>query len=151
MAYILQDPSIFGITLNLAQIYYLSVGREIADKDYPTIKWAISNNIVDNQFTKAAAEAGNIDCLIYLHEEGCVWDRETCEAAAFNGQLNCLKYLHEQGCPWDVETCRYAVSNGHLDCLKYAIEKGCGWDRYICRCATDPHIRSYLQEIGLCG
>jgi hypothetical protein len=39
--------------------------------------------------------------------------------------LECLKYLHENGCPWDEETCYVAALSGHLECLKYAQENGC--------------------------
>ena len=71
------------------------------------------------------------------------WNEGTCSDAAFN-RLECLKYLHENGCPWDGETCSYAVkmdllrcrwdevpSNGRLKCLQYANENGCPWmDEY---------------------
>ena len=45
--------------------------------------------------------------------------------AAKNGHLECLKYLHENGCPWDKWSCEFASKNGHLEILKYLHENGC--------------------------
>ena len=47
--------------------------------------------------------------------------------AAANGHLECLKYLHENGCPWGTYTFYAAVRNGNLECLKYLHENGCSW------------------------
>jgi len=57
-----------------------------------------------------------------LHENECIWDKETCSSAAENGHLDCLKYLHENGCPWSKETCLIAAKNGHFECLNYILE-----------------------------
>ena len=76
-----------------------------------------------------AARYGRIDCLEYLHENGCPWDEEATESAADGGHLDCLKYLHEKGCPWNEGATKFAAANGHLDCLKYLHEKGCPWGR----------------------
>ena len=65
-----------------------------------------------------AAKNGHLDCLKYLHENGCHW-------AARNGHLECLKYAHENRCPWTADTCEYASKNNHIECIKYAHEHGC--------------------------
>jgi len=46
----------------------------------------------------------------------------TCVNASVGGNLECLKYLHENGCPWDEHSCRTASMSGHLECLKYLHE-----------------------------
>jgi hypothetical protein len=51
---------------------------------------------------------------------------------AVNGYLNSMVYAHENGCQWDRNTCSSAAENGHLECLKYAHENGCKWDEYTC-------------------
>ena len=48
-----------------------------------------------------AAESGNLDCLVYAHQNGAQWSEFTCYYAAKNGHLHCLRYLHTNGCPWD--------------------------------------------------
>ena len=30
--------------------------------------------------------------------------------------LECIKYLHENGCPWSEKTCDWAAKSGHLEC-----------------------------------
>ena len=42
--------------------------------------------------------------------------------AARHGHLECLEYVHRNGCPWDPSTTRAAASYGHLDCLEYIFE-----------------------------
>ena len=69
-----------------------------------------------------------MECLRYLHENGCPWHDKATEAAASNGHFECLTYLHENGCPWDEEATKYAASYGHLECLKYLHENGCPWN-----------------------
>jgi hypothetical protein len=56
-------------------------------------------------------------------EKNCKICKTSKDAAKF-GHLDCLTYLHENGCPWDKDTCRYAAQNGHLDCLRYAHTHG---------------------------
>jgi hypothetical protein len=53
------------------------------------------------------------------------WGVDTCASAASSGRLDCLKYLHENGCPWDSDTCHAAARAGYIECLKYANENGC--------------------------
>ncbi len=65
----------------------------------------------------------------YLWFTKSIWDKNSCACAASNGQLECLKYLHENGCPWGVWTCQARYSN--LECLNYARENGCPWFMYI--------------------
>jgi len=67
---------------------------------------------------------GNCEMLLYLKENGYIWDEWTCASAALNGYLNCIKFLHENGCPWNEKSCEYASHNGHLEVLKYLHENG---------------------------
>ncbi|ATZ80083.1 ankyrin repeat/DNA polymerase domain-containing protein [Bodo saltans virus] len=89
-----------------------------------------------------AAKNGYLECLKYAHENGCPWGLCTCLYAAVNGHLECLKYLHENRCPWDSDTCSRAALNGHLECLKYARENGCPWDEYTC---SNAALRGQLE------
>lgn len=96
----------------------------------------------------AAAVSGHMDCLKYVHENGCPWDEWTC---AYTGHLDCLKYTHENGCPWGWRTCAYTAERGDLDCLKYAHENGCPWNSEIpAYAAASGHLNclEYLHERG---
>ena len=73
----------------------------------------------------SAAKRGHLECLKYLHENGCPWNELTSFKTVKRGHLDCLKYLHENGCPWNEQTCVCADVYDHLECLKYAHENGC--------------------------
>ena len=114
MAYILNDPTIFGMQLNAFSVYYLSVGNEIfkSHSVSPAIRWAKSKRLVGPRFIQEAAN-GHLGALKYLHEKGILWNDRVCEEAAKNGRLDILKYLHENGCRWYWRTCAAAAANGH--------------------------------------
>ena len=64
-------------------------------------------------------EHGYLECVKYLHENGCPWNEKSCVAASRNGHLEILKYLHENGCYWNELSCKAAYENGHLEIIKY--------------------------------
>jgi len=80
-----------------------------------------------DNWTNLAAEVGDVESMVILHEKGWLWQRRTCQIAASQGHLRCLEFAHEHGCPWDSKTCSSAARGGHLDCLRYAHEHGCEW------------------------
>ena len=83
MAYILNDPTIFGLQLNSFDVYYLNVNA--FSKDFLPIRWAVSRGLANIYFTHTAAQFGNLEALKYLHEKGVPWDYRTCTEAAKNG------------------------------------------------------------------
>ncbi len=50
---------------------------------------------------RSAAKGGNLDCLMYLYESGCPWDKDAITEATRYGHMECLNYLHVNGCPCD--------------------------------------------------
>ena len=122
MAYILNDPTIFGTKLNPFDVYYLSAN--VFDADFLAVKWLQNMDLVRNELVDFAASVGNLKCLQYLHDKGLPWGKQTCRLAAAYDHLDTLKYLHEEGCEWDETTCSFAAVGGHLDCLIYIHENG---------------------------
>ncbi len=116
------------------------------------LKWARENGCVLNKFTcHNAAMYGHLDCLKWARENSCDWNVYTCSFAAFYGHLDCLKYARENGCPWNERTCSTAAYNGHFDCLKWARENGCDWDKFTCsNAAENGHLDclNYAKEDG---
>jgi hypothetical protein len=112
-----------------------------------------------------AAKHGHLECLRYLHEQGCPWDVLTCLEAAREGHLDCLKYAHENGCPGASRTIiEVAAHNGHLDCLQYLHEKGSSYvssgDIHLCSltvqggnlaCLKYLHEQGYGWDKRTCG
>lgn len=86
-------------------------------------KLSSSNTVI----CSIAAKNGHLDCLMFAHEIGFAWNRNTCYLAASKGHLECLQFAYENECPWDSLTCTYAAK-GHLNCLVYAHQNNCPWD-----------------------
>ena len=106
--------------------------------DLEELKKMYENGCPWDDWTPArAAQNGHLECLKYCFENGCPWDRWTPTFAAANGHLECLKYLNENGCPWNIYTPSLAAEKGHLECLKYAHENGCSWDLRTPRFAAE--------------
>lgn len=90
-----------------------------------------------NKACAIAAANGHLECLQFIHLQGCPWNNCTsqcprgdmsCHWAALGGHLNCLEFLHTKGYWWDENTCSSAAGGGHLNCLKFAHSNGCPWD-----------------------
>jgi len=99
----------------------------------------------------AAASFGNLDVIIYLHENGYIWNESCCEGASAYGQLEVLKYLHENGCPWNEKCCEKASSEGHLECLKYLHENGCPWNAKSTHFASQNRHSEVLKYLHVNG
>lgn len=85
-----------------------------------------------NQMITRAADHGLLDVLQFLHKDlSLPWNVNACAAAASNGHIDCLAYLHKNGCPWDASTLQSAGTGGHLACLKYAHSHGCPHNNMI--------------------
>lgn len=73
-----------------------------------------------SELPAAAASAGQVAALAFLHRSGCTWDKRTAEAAAAGGHLDCLAYAHAYGCPWDARALSaIAARAGHSECVRY--------------------------------
>ncbi len=105
----------------------------------------------DSWTTALAARHGHLPCLAFLMSHGCPFDANTSSGAGFGGHIDCLRHLRTHGCLWDWETTGYAAGQGHLDCLKFAVERGCAVDDYAFVAAiegTQPACLEYLLERG---
>ena len=98
-----------------------------------------------NKLCTKACEFGQLNILIWLHNNNCSWNEWTCQEAALNGHFDCLKYAIDNNCPMDMWTCRSAAKNGHFDCLKYARENGCPWDEWVIEYARKYEHNDCLQ------
>jgi ankyrin repeat protein len=83
------------------------------------------------QYINRAAQRGHLECLRYLHENGCPCNEQAIDVAVGRGHLECLRFLHEKGCPLTVWTIAWAAAGGHLECLRYLHESGCLWDEGV--------------------
>jgi hypothetical protein len=105
------------------------------------LKWAVTRGgfRYDAVSTEMAAQCGQLECLQYLREIGCVWNMIALERACEFGHLECVKYICEsEDCPW--------VEPDWLDhYLIPAIEKG---HLSIIAYMNSPHILERFSENG---
>lgn len=142
MSYILHDPTIFGYKQKSTQdfivrsrpcnpftVHLLSVGSEAFKGNFPTIRWAASkgNQHLPKHLIRFAAEVGNIECIKYLRERDCKWNKWLTATAAANGHLNCLQYAFTHNCVRNSNICTLVAKHGHLECLKCAHSNGCSY------------------------
>lgn len=94
---------------------------------------------ITRSLARLAANGGHLDCLKYLHLNGCPIDIYTCQAAAMGDQLLCLAYLIEE-CNISIALCRSVLSHAassSVECLNYLFDKGCQCDMSAAVCAAE--------------
>lgn len=110
-----------------------------------------------HHFTSLAAQYGQVNCLQYAVENGCILRGDECAIAAKAGNAGCLKYAHEQGGQITARDCEFAVKGGHLACVKYMIacstqgtinEKSSTWLCDVAARLGHLHVLQYLHSIG---
>ena len=77
----------------------------------------------------AAAARGDLDELKSIaarRELRPRWDEGTFLEAAKNGRVDCLRFLHEQGCDTGTNASIFAAEAGHVECLKFLLEEKVG-------------------------
>lgn len=82
--------------------------------------------------------ANHLECLTFLRSQSppAPWTSETTLAAARAGNLVCLTYLHRGHCPWDVRVPEAAAQRGDVHTLRYAIGNWCPYDADLMRSAA---------------
>ena len=136
MAHLLYDSEyLFGIKQETPlSIIELTVGVEIYGDNFLPIKWAVTQGIID-QYVCTHGRADQ-RCHRCLYEKLREWNGMSCNIAAANGQLECLKYLHRNGCKWNDRAYIEVIKNGHLEVLKYLHENGSILTMSVCNLAV---------------
>ena len=93
-----------------------------------------------------ATNAGHLEVLKWLHENGYPWNEDTCELAARHGHLGVLQWAHANGCPWDEGTCAAAARGGHTEALAWARKKDCPWDEEMCLLFLGMGVKALDEE-----
>ena len=74
-----------------------------------------------------AASFGNYQLVVWLIEQGFLWDNHSTEAAASGGNIEVLKFLRLLNSPWSEDVCINAARRGYLGLLQWAKDSGCPW------------------------
>jgi hypothetical protein len=99
-----------------------------------------------------AAWSGSIEMLLYLKQQGCVFNEFTMRSAAGRGGIPVCQYLLGEQCPCDVQACADAAAGGHLETVRFLHNNGCPWDATtICTSAASSgsiELMQYLKQQG---
>jgi hypothetical protein len=104
-----------------------------------------------------ASENGHVDCLEYLHNNGCVLSDRTINRTVTNGHLECLMYLHEHDC-WSMSYTDLligygideSVRHGRNNCLIYLYNNGCLLDDHSLKSIYDNSSSDDIQSVITC-
>ena len=72
----------------------------------------------------AAAAAGNLPLMKWMHSQGCKGSTCTAAAAAGAGHIDILQWLHATGCPCDSNAPVKAAANAQQEALEWLIKAG---------------------------
>ena len=72
-----------------------------------------------------AAVTGDLEKLKKLQSLYRRFTEKTTAAAALHGQLECLQFLYESKCPWDKQTLHNSIIGDHFACFSFALSNGC--------------------------
>lgn len=75
-----------------------SLARAIAVGRTETVTYLTVRQIRSEKAVFLATKGNRLDYLQLLRSNGYVFNKEACEIAAEHGHLDCLRYLHENGC-----------------------------------------------------
>jgi hypothetical protein len=96
--------------------------------DIDSLKYLFSINCPYNICaSRVASRNGHLECLKFIatHFQHDRFDEDCMYLASQKNQIDCMKYLHENGCPWHEETYRVAIENNSTECAQYCKENGC--------------------------
>eukprot|EP01032_Pedospumella_encystans_P009586 gene9586-11273_t len=130
-----------------AELGQLDILKLLIQRRCPLSKAAGAKSIAEQ-----AARGGHLECLKYLRELGCEWDKYLLVVAAKEGHVNILHYAHEHGLCWTpndpyakktrpdlhkLTPLVAAVRGGHLVCVQYLLDSGATLEYNICGIACE--------------
>jgi hypothetical protein len=91
------------------------------------LQWVIERGCpLETSACEVAAEVGHLDVLKFLRarDPPCPWGPRVAAGAAANGNLECLKWLHENGCEWDERVLKLGSRHNHAELCAWAVSAG---------------------------
>ncbi len=74
-------------------------------------------------FTKVAARGNHLEIIIWLRQNGVIWDERTIEESAVGGHFETFKFLVENKAPANETKINwYCARGGNLEMLKWSLE-----------------------------
>jgi hypothetical protein len=96
-------------------------------RDLPKVTWLCGEMAckLPEDCTGVAAEAGSVELLKWLQQQGYEFDEDTTNGAASRpDNILVLQFLLDEGCPWHPDICHRTVSAGDLEQLQWLSQHG---------------------------
>ena len=84
----------------------------------------VSNRESDEEVMKLFVKSGQLKCIKWMCEHGCVLTDTFIMYSIIADRLDCLEYLIGKGCPCDPYIVSYTAMAGKVECLEYLIKSG---------------------------
>ena len=109
-------------------------------------------HIMKNNMLTWALCAGKLDVLQYIHENmNYEFETGACSVSAQVGSIDCLRYVHRQGCDFTHDTFACAVIGGNLDCIDYLYAYDCPMTANAFMFAKRSRNRGILERLNIFG
>lgn len=119
------------VTTDISDLLEWAVNKS----DIYYVRYAVANcSLLNSDLMCKAAENGDIDIMMLLHDSGCELGDQL-SIYASSGSLECLIYAYNNGCNLIKRAIYFAAEAGKIDCLMFLHEK-----------ITDPNKRDYEDD-----
>ena len=128
---IIEDFPNENIVANIAELVVSCNNRLYSQGRIEILEWLFDfeYDMRNYDLCFSAAKAGNLECLKFVHERGCIiegissWYGGTViDQAIRNGHVECLRYAHENGVQFSFVSMFNAAKFRRLDCYMYCRE-----------------------------
>jgi len=93
----------------------LAIVKALRERDKTVYSYLLSD----------ALKGGHIEVALWLRENGCEWDQDTCGALAALGRIDVFEDAFQNGCPLNIRACLSAAEKGHIHVLNWLKARGC--------------------------
>lgn len=107
---------------------------------------ARDNIVLSLDVSNIVVTRGYLEIAKWLHENGGIFNEQTCERAARGDHVQCLEWLRSIGTPWNEKVCDVAMHNESFNCFKYAIENGAPLNIRHYELMSYGKIREWYEE-----
>lgn len=115
------------------------------------LKFLVNFSPADYIDSLTAAREGQVECLRYLYDQGCMGNpQQEKEIAIINGHLECLKFLVNFS-PADYRDNLTAAKEGQVECLKFIHSRGGHLNELVMSFAAEKGNKKCLEFLCSAG